>query len=427
MDFKLPEIGEGIYEAELVSWLVKPGDTVKPGQNLMEVMTDKATMEIPAPFGGNIEKLRAEPGQQIKVGETVLSYQEAISASGGHKPSDAPAAGSVPSAGSAATLTTRLVTVHQGANAPRSPGVVPRDANGPSPMPVRAAPSVRLLARKLGVDLAQVRGSGPQGRILIDDLSRQLPSLSREPAASASQTRRDYGIPGQRIKLQGIRRAIAEHMARSTNTIPHYTYVDECDVTELVRVKGAFREVGERAGVKITYLPFVIKAVVEALKEVPLVNASLDEQAGEIVLHDRYHIGVAVDTPFGLIVPVIRDADKKDLLQLAREADRLSGLARTGKMNREDLQGGTFTITSFGNIGGLFATPIIPTPQVAILGIGKIVKRPIFDAAGQITPADMVYLSLSFDHRVLDGAVGAAFGNAVSKGLNNPLPLVVGR
>jgi pyruvate/2-oxoglutarate dehydrogenase complex dihydrolipoamide acyltransferase (E2) component len=157
---------------------------------------------------------------------------------------------------------------------------------------------------------------------------------------------------------------------------------------------------------------------------VPIVNASLDEQAGEIVVHDRYHIGIAVATPSGLMVPVVHDADKRDLLQLAREVDRLSALARTGKVKRDDLQGGTFTITSIGNIGGLFATPIIPTPQVAILGVGKIVKRPIFDTAGQVKPADMVYLSLSFDHRVLDGAVGAAFGNAVIRHLQNPVSML---
>jgi len=400
MDFKLPEIGEGVYEAELVSWLVRPGDAVKPGQNLMEVMTDKATMEVPAPFAGTIDKLHAEPGHDIKVGAVVLSYKDGADEGRGMR--------------------------DEGREKPQVPFLLSPLVPHPAPtVGVRASPSVRLMARKLGVDLAGIRGSGPEGRVLADDLARHLPSFSREPAASAQDSRPDYGTPGQRIKLHGVRRAVADHMVRSTTTIPHCTYVDECDVTELVRVREAYREVAQRAGVKITYLPFLIKAVVEALKEVPIVNASLDDQAGEIVLHDHYHIGIAVATPSGLMVPVVHNADKKDLPQLAREVDRLSGLARTGKVKREDLQGGTFTITSIGNIGGLFATPIIPTPQVAIFGVGKIVKRPVYDSAGQIKPAEMVYLSLSFDHRVLDGAVGAAFGNAVIKRLGNPLLMLV--
>ena len=179
------------------------------------------------------------------------------------------------------------------------------------------------------------------------------------------------------------------------------------------------------AGVKLTYLAFLVKAVALALKEVPIVNASLDESAGEIVLHDRYHIGIAVATPAGLVVPVVRDADRKDLAAVARDIDRLSSEARAGKSRREDLRGGTFTVTSIGNVGGLISTPIINPPEVGILGVGKVVKRPVFDAAGNVRPAEMVYLSFSFDHRVVDGAVGAAFGNAVTKHLRNPAALLL--
>jgi pyruvate dehydrogenase E2 component (dihydrolipoamide acetyltransferase)/2-oxoisovalerate dehydrogenase E2 component (dihydrolipoyl transacylase) len=201
--------------------------------------------------------------------------------------------------------------------------------------------------------------------------------------------------------------------------------VDECDVSELVRLREGLREPFQRAGVKITYLAFLVKAAVAALQEVPLVNSSLDEQAGEIVLHDRYDIGVAVATPNGLIVPVVHDADKKNLLEIARDVERLGGEARSGKSKREDLMGGTFTITSIGNIGGLISTPIIHHPQVAILGIGKIIKRPVFAADGQIRPADVVYLSFSFDHRVVDGAVGGVFGNAVRKSLESPVAMLM--
>jgi pyruvate dehydrogenase E2 component (dihydrolipoamide acetyltransferase)/2-oxoisovalerate dehydrogenase E2 component (dihydrolipoyl transacylase) len=232
-------------------------------------------------------------------------------------------------------------------------------------------------------------------------------------------------MPGTRIKLVGLRRRIAEHMVHSRQTIPHYSYVDECDVTDLVRLRNNLKDAYAAAGVKLTYLPFFVKAVVAALKEVPLVNASLEEESQEIVLHDGYHVGIAVSTPAGLIVPVVHDADRKDIGTLAREIDRLSGDARAGRARREDLRGGTFTITSVGNIGGLFSTPVINHPEVGILGIGKVVRRPVFDAAGQVRPADIVYLSLSFDHRVVDGAVGAAFTNAIIRGLSNPAVMLV--
>jgi pyruvate dehydrogenase E2 component (dihydrolipoamide acetyltransferase)/2-oxoisovalerate dehydrogenase E2 component (dihydrolipoyl transacylase) len=214
-------------------------------------------------------------------------------------------------------------------------------------------------------------------------------------------------------------------MALAKRTIPHYSYVDECDVTDLVRLREGLCETFARSGVKLTYLAFVVKAVVAALKEVPIVNSSLDEEGGEIVLHDRYSIGIAVATPAGLVVPVVRDADRKDLAAIARDIDRLSSEARAGKSRRDDLRGGTFTVTSVGNIGGLFSTPVINHPEVGILGIGKVVKRPVFDAAGNVRPADIVYLSFSFDHRVVDGAVGAAFANAVLRRLHNPAVLLL--
>jgi pyruvate dehydrogenase E2 component (dihydrolipoamide acetyltransferase)/2-oxoisovalerate dehydrogenase E2 component (dihydrolipoyl transacylase) len=281
------------------------------------------------------------------------------------------------------------------------------------------------MARKLGVDIGRVRGTGPEGRILIEDLSSHVQAAGGERAAPAEEPRPSYGRPGTRIKLHGVRRLIAEHMVKAKKVIPHYTYVDECDVTELVRLRESLKEPFAQAGMKITYLPFFVKAVVAGLKEVPIVNASLDDEAGEIVLHDRYHVGIAVATPAGLFVPVVHDADKKGLLDVARDIERLSADARSGKSRLEDLRGGTFTITSIGSLGGLFATPVIRHPEVGILGIGKIVKRPVFDDRGQVKPADMVYLSLSFDHRVLDGAVATAFGNIVMKHLQNPAAMLV--
>jgi pyruvate dehydrogenase E2 component (dihydrolipoamide acetyltransferase)/2-oxoisovalerate dehydrogenase E2 component (dihydrolipoyl transacylase) len=428
MEFRLPELGEGVYEAELTSWLVQPGQAVKHGQSLMEVLTDKATMEVPAPFAGVVEALAAQPGQQVKVGDVVLTYNPA-EASGVREPPETAAAQGAHAPRSPARVETAGAPDGRGRTAVSAPvadgngAVAAQGVNTPrSPAAAKAAPSVRFMARKLGVDLARVHGSGPGGRILIEDLSRQVAPQQR-PAPEAP--RWDYGRPGTRVKLQGLRRIIAERMVQSKRTIPHYTYVDECDVSELVRLRDGLRGPFERAGVKLTYLAFFVKAVVAALQEVPLVNATLDEQAGEIVLHDRYHIGVAVATANGLMVPVVRDADRKDLVQIARDIGRLSDEARTGKARLEDLRGGTFTVTSIGGIGGLFATPVINPPEVGILGVGKVVKRPVFDAAGNVRPADLVYLSLSFDHRVVDGAVGAVFGNAVIRQLQEPAALLV--
>jgi 2-oxoisovalerate dehydrogenase E2 component (dihydrolipoyl transacylase) len=404
MEFKLPELGEGVYEAEAVRWLVKAGDAVKPGQTLLETLTDKATMEVPAPFAGVIQRLLVEPGQKVTIGQPILQYETKDVAA-----KTEPAIESKPRTPVAAPVHSR---VGDNGAAPRQIGDVP----------IKAAPSVRLMARKLGIDLLQVRGSGPAGRILVDDLASLVPARA---APSPAAPRADYGKPGTRIKFAGLRRKIAEHMVESKHTIPHYTYVDECDVTDLVKLRESLKEAFGRKGAKLTYLAFFVKAVVAALKEVPIVNASLDEEAGEIVLHAGYHIGIAVATPAGLIVPVVHDADKKSLLEIAREIERISSDARLGKSHLEDLRGGTFSITSIGNLGGLFATPIISQPQLGILGIGKIVKRPIFDERGQIKPADMLYLSLSFDHRVLDGAIGTAFGNAILKQLQTPAALLM--
>ncbi len=412
MDFAVPELGEGVYEAELVAWLVKPGDLVRRGQGLMEVMTDKATMEVPSPFVGRVAELRAEPGQQIKVGQIVLTYANETGAG------------------------------PQGAKETRKQGEKETEGNGKARRKMevkepaqqvqiaragalKAAPSVRLMARKLGIDLSGLHGSGPEGRILIGDLTGLVERSGGAKQPGKEEPKADYGKPGTRIKLIGLRRKIAEQMLLSKRTIPHYSYIDECDVTELVRVRQAVKDRFAQEDVRLTYLPFVVTAVVAALREVPLVNAWMEEDKGEIVLHDRYHIGIAVATPAGLIVPVVRDADRKSLGEIAREIERLSGEARAGKTRLEDLRGSTFTITSVGNIGGLISTPVINPPEVGILGLGKIVKRPVYDSAMNLRPAEILYLSFSFDHRVVDGAVGAVFGNAVRRYLTNPLPLLL--
>lgn len=401
MDFRLPELGEGVYEAEMTRWLVKPGDRISPGQGLLEVLTDKATMEVPSPFAGVIGSVSAEPGQVLKIGQIILGYEPAEA--NGTKPEQPAAA-----------------KTDNGKKATKEP-VASVAPVVPSSIAIKAAPTVRQLARQRGVDLTKIVGSGPEGRILLGDIPA-TPSSSPTPLL---ETPSEFGRAGTRVKLQGLRRKIAEHMVLSTRTIPHFTYVDECDVSDLVRTRNGLRDRFEQKGVKLTYLAFFVKAVALALKEVPIVNASLNESADEIALHDAYHIGVAVATPAGLIVPVIRDADKKSLFEVARDLQRLSDDARAGKSKLDDLRGGTYTITSIGSLGGLFASPIIHQPQVGILGVGKIVQRPVFDARGQVVPADMIYLSFAFDHRVLDGAAAVAFGNALIKLLKKPLELAI--
>jgi len=403
MDFALPPVGEGLLEVELVRWLVSAGDAVTRGQPLMEVMSDKATMEVPAAFTGSISATLAEPGGKITVGQVVMRYDTG-------QPTGPVAVEPAASVEAAAPVAAKVAAV-----------------TGPIGARVPAAPSVRRMARELGVDLARVRGSGAGGRVLIGDLASSVrpAEANGHPVAKPAPVRPDYGTPGSRVKLVGLRRKIAEHMVQAKRSIPHYAYVDECDLTDLVRIRGQLKEPFLARGVKLTYLPFIVKAVARALKEIPVVNSTLDEGANEIVLHDKYHVGVAVAAPNGLIVPVIHDADRKDIAAIATDIERLSGAARAGKAKLEDLKGGTFTVTSVGNIGGLISTPIINSPEVGILGIGKVTRRPVYDDAGNIKPADIVYLSFSFDHRVLDGAIGAAFGNAVIRRLRNPAALLL--
>jgi pyruvate dehydrogenase E2 component (dihydrolipoamide acetyltransferase)/2-oxoisovalerate dehydrogenase E2 component (dihydrolipoyl transacylase) len=420
MDFKLPELGEGIYEAELIRWLVKPGDTVRRSQGLMEVMTDKATMEVPSPFAGIIESIAAKEGSLLKVGEVILQYAVAAPKSDGGKEGEKNEKKKAVASDGVKNHSVKMAAPVSAATPRRREGM----------LLAKAAPSVRLMARKLGIELDQLRGSGPDGRILIEDVTshlndRKLDQDSDSAAPLPHPLSIDFGKPGTRLKIHGLRRMMAEHMIKAKQVIPHAGYVDECDVTDLVRLRDSLRDTLAKDGIKLTYLPFFVKAVAMALKEIPIVNSSLDEEAGEIVLHDQYHIGVATATPNGLIVPVLHNTDRADLAQVALEVNRLSEEAKAGKSRLEDLRGGTFTITSIGGYGGLISTPIVNHPQTAILGIGRIVKRPIYDATGNLKPADIVYLSLSFDHRVLDGAAAAAFCNAVIKHLQSPAVLLL--
>ena len=387
-EFKLPDIGEGVAEGEIIKWLVKEGEAVIEDQSLVEVMTDKVNVQIPSPRNGTVARTLAKEGEVVKVGQGIL----VIEVEGGSEPAPVPVQPKTQAAPNAKVQTLQTQT--------------PVDR-------VLATPATRRLARELGVDITQVKGSGPNGRVTDEDVK----------GTKQGPTEVQHGTGEQRIPLRGVRKAIAERMARSLHTTAQVTHVDEADVTELVLLREAFKGSAEKRGVKLTFLPLIIKAVIPALKEFPYVNSSLDEKAGEIILKKDYNLGVAVETEQGLLVPVIRDADRKDIFELSAELERLATKARSGELSLEEVQGSTFTITNLGSVGGLFATPIVNYPEVAILGVHKISKRAVV-RDGKIEARDMMYFSLSFDHRVIDGAYAARFLNKIIDTVQDPKKLL---
>lgn len=459
-EFKLPDIGEGLAEGEIVKWLVAVGDTVDEDQPLVEVMTDKATVEIPSPRAGTVVELRAAEGDVIEIGTTILVFGEGGAADdGGTAAATADDAG-----GSAAVTADDLEQAREVARAERdaveATGAVAA-ATGHKPWDAPAlpggavAPAARRLAAELGVDVADVTGTGFGGLVTKDDIRafaadaapptkpvaepavvvepepepepkpqsepEPEPQSQPEPEPAVAIVAPPVAAAGdeERVPLRGLRRMIAERMLIATTTVPHYTYVEEVDMTEVVALRQEAKTKAAERGIKLTYLPFIIRALVLTLKDHPYLNASLDEDAGDIVLKRYYNVGVATATDRGLMVPVVKGADGMDLFDLATEITRLSDAARAGKIALDDLQGGTFTITSTGNIGGILATPVINVPEVAILGVTSIRERPVV-RDGQIVIRHMVNLSLSCDHRVVDGAVAALFVRDLVKLLEDP-------
>ncbi len=392
-EFKLPDVGEGVAEGEIRKWLVKEGERVLEFQPMAEIMTDKVNVEMTSPFTGTITKLRAAEGSVIKVGEVMLEAE-------------------VEEEAGVAEKAPPEVKAHPQETAKSAARPV---ATGGS---VRATPAVRKRARELGVDLAAVRPKDPSGRITAEDV---------EAAAKPVVPVREATSPGpvsgaveaiERIPVQGIRRRIFERMAESKRNIPHFSFVDEVDMTSIVHARDILsRKYGDR--VKVTYLPFIIKATVEALKEFPYLNASYDEKTNDIVLKRRYNIGIAVATDEGLIVPNIKDAGTKSIEQLSTEVDGLATRARAGTLSLPEVQGGTFTITNVGPIGGLLSSPVINYPESAILATHRVQQRPVA-RNGQIVVRDMMYFTVACDHRIVDGAVAARFGNRLTEYLEHP-------
>ncbi len=404
-EFRLPDIGEGVVEGEVVKWLVKAGDIVREDQPMVEVMTDKATVEIPSPKAGTIREIRALEGKICAVGAVMVVIDE----SGAAKAMPAVAAAPV---AVAAPVVAAAPKAHANGNGHKAPGEK-----------VLAAPATRKLARDLGVDLSSVNATGPHGRVTRDDVQHahggggQLHTAhATRPAPSAPTA---VMLDDERRPFRGVRKKIAENMHRSKQTAAHFTYVEEVDVTELVALRARAKSRAEERGIKLSFLPFILKAVVAGLKKFPIVNSTLDEASQEIVLRKRYHIGVAAATAEGLTVPVLRDADQRSLFDIAKSLDELSEKTRTGKASREELTGSTFTISSLGLLGGVLATPIINYPEVAILGVHKIKEMPVV-RKGEIVIRSIMNLSISLDHRIVDGYEGAQFLQHVVGLLEDP-------
>jgi pyruvate dehydrogenase E2 component (dihydrolipoamide acetyltransferase) len=399
-EFRLPDIGEGLAEGEVVRWLVKEGDALVEDQPMVEVMTDKATVEIGSPRNGRVIKRMFAEGDRCPVGKVLVTIEVEGEGAAAAKPGAA--AAEAPKAG--------------------APTPAARSSNGAAAAggAVLATPATRKLARDIGVDIREVAGTGRAGRITSDDVrahgGQSEPSGTPGAPHPAPATPRADGV---RIPFRGLRRKIAEQLVRSKHTAPHVTYVEEIDCTELVALRA---KVNARGGEKLSFLPFIIKATIAALRKYPQMNAMLDDAAGEIIQWKSFHIGLATATENGLIVPVIRDADTKSLGELGREIERLAEATRTGKAAREELTGSTFTITSLGALGGVMATAIINPPEVAILGVHRIAKRPAV-VKDQIVIRDLMNLSLSFDHRVIDGFDAAQFVAEIKRALEAPAPL----
>ncbi|MGI0132403.1 MAG: dihydrolipoamide acetyltransferase family protein [Thermoplasmata archaeon] len=425
-EFRLPDIGEGVAEGEVVKWFVQEGETVQEDAPLVSVLTDKANVEIPSPKTGKVLHLHAQVGEKVKVGGLLVTLDAE-----GTAPASAPHVPVPPPSAPPSEV------------APASP-LAPAGTSGAGR--ILATPSIRRLAAEKGIDLATIRGSGPNGRVTEADLGSSASGtagaaaipVAPEASTTATTTPRTAPPPStastpsappaplasteevERVPIRGVRRVIFDHMAEATRRAAHFTYVEEIDVSELVKLRDKMAKHVEKNGVKLSYLPFIVKACAAGLRDYPRMNARMDDERNELVVYQGIHIGIATAAPDGLIVPVLRNVERKSIAHLAREIQDLASRGRDGKLQRDELTGGTFTITSLGALGGVLATPILNYPEVAILGVHKIVKRPVYLADGSIGPASLMNLSVSLDHRVLDGITGAQFLSVVKAHLEDP-------
>lgn len=468
-EFRLPDVGEGIREAEVVRWLVTEGEIVREFDPIVEVQTDKAVVELPAPVSGRVAEIFAVPGSVANVGDVLVTIDTEVGAGRGAQAlidrQALTSRGGVPAERAAEIQSPMAVRALQAAQGGKTVGggrsnaqatsrpaqarrqveesggrrraeqaaVQSRSTGWPRPL---ATPGVRHLARELGVLLDEVQGTGPNGRISRKDVQEHAAgrSAARADMALSGSAATGYllqegadGVTGSaghqpastRIPFRGVRRATAEHVSRSAFTAPHVTTFDDCEATALVALRSRWNTALEPQGKRLSYLPFIVKAVVSALRAFPYFNARLDEEAQEIELLAAYHIGLAVDTPDGLLVPVIRHADRLTVAEIGEEIVRLSRGAKERKLSQQELRGSTFTITNMGPIGGLFATPIINYPEVGILAVHQIQRKPVV-RGDEIVIRDMLTLSLSFDHRIIDGAGSVRFMNHIRHLIEHP-------
>jgi len=431
VEFKLPDLGENIASGDVVSVFVSPGDVLRPGQALLEVETDKAVIEVPCPPGGRVAEVLVKKGDTVKVGQALVTLDAAGAASTPAKaPPAAAAAPSVQPQAPAAPPQAPAAVASPVAAAVRQPEPVAARASAVPPEPAAAVaagtavepagPAVRRLARELGVDLAGVRGTGPGGRIVREDVVAAVRQAGGRSTARASATtdRDDWG-PVRREQMSRMRKTIAANMLRSVQEIPHLTNFDDADVTELEQLRKARAPEYAKSNLKLTALAFVIKAVSLSLRQHPAINASIDPEKGEILYKEYVNIGLAVDTPRGLVVPVLRECDRLSIPQVAQAIADTAEKAKNAQYGIEDLRGGTFTISNLGAVGGAYSTPIINWPEVAILLLGRSRKMPVVHE-DRIEPRLMMPLSLSYDHRIVDGAMAARFLNEVIGYLESP-------
>ncbi|WP_046226545.1 dihydrolipoamide acetyltransferase family protein [Paenibacillus dauci] len=439
--YKFPELGEGLHEGEIIKMHIKPGDKVTDDSIIMEVQNDKAVVEVPCPVDGTVVEVLTKDGQVCHVGETV-----AIIEAEGELPDqdDEPAEESAPEQKSGQETD----AVKGNVDTTSSPAATsPADAkdgqatNASTPAApnkdVLATPSVRKFAREQGVDLAQVTGSGSNGKVTREDVesfkqgggqasgttqAAAADEKAAAPVASAAAPTASAASAGgdeERVPFKGIRKVIANAMVKSAYTAPHVTIMDEVDVTELVAFRTRMKPLAEKRGTKVTYLPFIVKALVSAARQFPALNASIDEKTEEIVYKKHYDIGIATDTPNGLIVPVVKDADRKSIFMIADTINDLAVRGRDGKLAANEMRGSTISISNIGSAGGMFFTPIINFPEVAILGTGRISEKAVIKN-GEVVAAPVMALSLSFDHRIIDGATAQHFMNHIKSLLGNP-------
>lgn len=432
-EFKLPDLGENIASGDVVTVFVSEGDVVKPGQALLEVETDKAVIEVPCPPGGLVAKVLVKKGDTVKVGQplVMLDAPGAAPAKPAAPPPKAvesaapPAAAAKPAAAVSAPVAAAPIVAAAPQAAPKAAAVAVEEPPAVAAVAAvePAGPAVRRLARELGVDLARVRGTGPAGRIVREDVIAAVRHASAAPAGrprpESTATERDDWGPIRREQMSRMRKTIAANMVRSVQTIPHLTNFDDADVTELEVLRKASAAEYAKNNLKLTALSFVIKAVSLSLRQHPAINATIDIEKGEIIYRDYVNVGLAVDTPRGLVVPVLRDCDQLSIPQVAQAVADTAEKAKNAQYGIEDLRGGTFTISNLGAVGGAYSTPIINWPEVAILLLGRSRKMPVVHD-DKIEPRLMMPLSLSYDHRVIDGAMAARFLNEIIGYLESP-------